>query len=323
MTNISIQSSHNGYLSNLSPYVSHHHPQITTQPSGHQLHAAHHTTIMPPPQNLDTSFQYAYPNGYSAMHPLNHNAHTENAPLIAGYAPISHQHPTALQTSHQLISSQPAWPLAHHPAATTNQLGHLHTINTIPTHSMQTSPTHHHHQSMHLQTNAPITAVPILQTSSNANFIQQPSQQQPTNLSRPDTPLSNSNVNSINLQSNTSGSTSNSTAQQTNVNLAQLNSNQQIPQQPQQSLTPTAIQSQAWYPHPFSSTPVAHPSTNLIAASTNTAASLQSAHHQAQNPAFSSQAITFGYSTAGYVPTPGTFMPTTHWHQNPYIYGNY
>ena len=306
-----MQSSHNGYLSGLSPYVPHH--TISTQPPPHQLHAAHHS-IMPPPQNLDTSFQFAYhPNGYSTIHPtLHHNTHRTDSPLIAGYAPAPH-HPQAIQPpSHQLVS-QP-WPLGHHhPVA--NQLGHLHTIPAH--HSMQTSPTASnitpHHQSILQQQAMP--AVPIIQNCGGTNLVQQQQQQTTvTNISRPNTPSSSSNVTNSNLQQQQIQSqqqTSSNSNQANNANLAQLNTNQpQQIQQPQPSVTPTAIhQPQTWYSHPYSSTtPVPHPSsTNLP--------------HQAVNPAFSQAHITFGYPTTGYVPA-GTLMPT-HWqHQNPYLYGN-
>lgn len=283
MTNISMQSSHNGYLSGLSPYV----PQLSSQAGTHQLHAVH--TIMPPPQqaqNLDTSFhQFAYhPNSYSTMHHSIHNAHTrqENAPLISSFAP----HHSIQTPSHQLVSSQTPWPLAH-PA---NQLGHLHTIQ--PHHSMQTSPnsSNAHHQSILPQPQGAIPAVTIIQNNSG-NLVQQ-------QTSEPNTPSSTPNSNLLQQPQQQS----NSSNQQSNANLVQP----QI-QHPQPSITPTnhPIHHQAWY----------HPQTNLIA-NPNTNA-LQPGQ-QSMNPAFS-QAIAFSYPP-GY----GTLMSTAHWqpHQNPYLYGN-
>ena len=162
MTNISIQSHNNGYLSglsnlsSLSPYVpfsTQHHHQLHAAAAHSNIHSHHHS-IMPPPaqinhQNLDTSsFQYAayHPNnGYSTIPIHAHNARSavdnlnaaSTTPLLAGYALSTQHHPTS-HHHHQLVS-QP-WPSlqTHHPHHHPNQLGHLHSIQ--PTHSMQSSP---------------------------------------------------------------------------------------------------------------------------------------------------------------------------------------
>lgn len=339
MTNISIQSSHNGYLSaGLSPYV-----PLSTQ--HHQLHAAHHS-IMPPPaqlnQNLDaSSFQFAtayHPNGYSTipMHPhARTDSLTNSTPLIAGYAPAalsSHQPPTQ-----QLVSHQQWIPTHHHP----NQLGHLHTINTMqPTHhtaAMRSSPTASnmtHQQIINFQHHSTIPTVSIVQNSAG-NLVQQ--QQITSNLSRPNTPSPTSNNSSNNPQQIQSQNNNSNNQSINNANLAQLStsnvsggSNQATPQP---SLTPNAIQhqSQNWYSNTHYSsttpTPIPHPSltttpqqqTNLIPTNPNVTC-------QTNPSAAFSQAITFGYPPTGYIPTAG-LMPAApaHWQQpqNPYIYGNY
>lgn len=322
MTNISMQSSHNnGYLSGLSPYA----PLSTPH---HQLHAAHHPhSIMPPPaQNaLDTSaaaFQFAaaaayhHPNSYSTAIPIHphHSAHhsrAENlanaAPLIAGYAPT----PLSSQPAshHQLVSHQP-WPLSSYP------LG--------PLHSMQPTAPQHHHQPPHhpaMQSSptalaAHQQAVSIIQNNSAGNLIQP----QNAELSRPDSPasLSASNNNSTVSNNPTTGGTPNSQSTN-NANLAQLNTSNPIPTP--QSVTPTAMHQQNWYPntHYSSSTPTPVPHPSLGGQPPGLIANPPGPLHGQANPAFS-QAITFGYPPAGYVPA--GLMSAAHWQQNPYpVYG--
>lgn len=321
-----MQSSHNnGYLSGLSTYM----PLATPH---HQLHAAHHHSIMPPPaQNaLDSSaaaFQFAaaaaaaasyhHPNSYSTAIPIHphhstHHSRTENTtPLIAGYAPtpLSNQPPS----HHQLVSHQP-WPLPSYP------LGHLH--------SMQPSAAQHHHQQPHHSMQSPTAsnivahqqAVSIIQNNSAGNLIQQQQQQQNANLSRPGSPigsLSTSNNNSTASNNPTAGGTPNSQSTN-NANLAQLNSSNPI--HTPQSVTPTAMHQQNWYPntHYSSSTPTPVPHPSLGGQPPGLIANPPGPLHGQANPAFS-QAITFGYPPAAYVPA--GLMSAAHWQQNPYVYG--
>lgn len=325
-----MQSSHNnGYLS-LSPYVPLSSPH-------HQLHATghHHHSIMPPPaQNaIDTSsaaaFQFAtaayhHPNSYSTaipIHPHPHSTHSRGeslagtAPLIAGYAPTPLSSGQPPSHHHQLLSHQP-WPLSSYPP-----LGHLH--------SMQPTAPQHHHQQHHSMQSSP-TAAPSglaaphqLQTTpiiSNNGNLQQPN----ANLSRPDSPVSLSTSNNASTTSNNPAAAAGTPNNQSinNASLAPLNSSSSQIHTPQ-SVTPTAMHQANWYPntHYSSSTPTPVPHPSLAAQPPGLIANPPAALHGQANPAFS-QAITFGYPPAGYVPA--GLMSATHWQQpNPYVYGKF
>lgn len=344
MTNISMQSSHNGYLPTISPYG--------MPLSSPQLHAAH--AGMPPSSmhnqnlNLDTSFQFAYhPNSFNAIpihtHPHNTSAgeNLTNQPLLAGYAPTMQTIPTQPPSAHPAAAQ---WSIAAHTAIPINPLGqpqsHLHTQTIQPHHSMQS--------------NSP-TATNLISSTHNPSTLTPQQQQQPTSLQQTQShksaslpavqqsivqSTSNSSGNLVQQTTSTnispsntpSSTTTNNQSQQTsNSNLAQLNtsSNQQIQQQPQPVPIHHNVPPQNWYsnPHLYSSTPIPHP-TNLIANPNAGIAQANQPGAQVVVPFSHSQAVTFGYQAGypatGYVPA-NLMQVSTPWQQsmNPYVYGKY